>query len=90
MGTPSHKMFIGGSWTDAISGKTRQIINPCNQQIIAEVAEGAREDTRAAIIAARQTFDSGVWSGRSAIDRAALLYRIAELIDRDRRLLAEL
>lgn len=90
MNIPKHKMYIGGSWTDAISGKTRQIINPCNQQLIALVAEGGKEDARAAIMAARQTFDSGVWSGRPAVERAVLLYRIAELIDRDCRLLAEL
>jgi len=90
MTTPRHKMYIGGSWTDAISGETRQLINPCNQQIIAEVAEGDREDARAAIMAARQTFDSGVWSDCPAVDRAVLLYRLAELIDRDGRLLAEM
>ena len=61
-----------------------------NQQVLAEVAEGGREDARAAIAAARQAFDSGVWSGLPGTARGAMLYRLAELIERDRETLAEL
>ena len=84
------KMYIGGRWVAAISGETRKIINPFNQQVIAEVAEGGREDARAAIAAARQAFDSGVWSGLPGAARGAMLYRLTELIERDRETLAEL
>ncbi len=86
----SHKMYIAGRWVAAESGQTRQIINPFNQQVIAEVAEGGRADAKAAIAAARQTFDSGVWSDQSGAARGKLLYRLAELIERERETLAEL
>ncbi len=90
MSLTMQKMYIDGHWVAAASGRTRKIINPFNQQLIAEVAEGDREDAKAAIAAARQTFDSGVWSGQSGAARGELLYRLSELIERERETLAEL
>lgn len=90
MNVRTQKMYIGGAWVAAVSGEIRQIINPFNQQVIAEVFEGGRADAQAAIAAARLTFDGGAWSGRPAVERGALLYRLAELVDRDRQELAEL
>lgn len=48
------QMFINGEWTDALNGKTREIINPYNQEVIEVVAEGNEEDTKQAIKAARE------------------------------------
>ena len=90
MSLTMQKMYIDGHWVAAESGQTRQIINPFNQQVIAEVAEGGREDAKAAIAAARQAFDSGVWSEQTGAARGALLYRLAELIERERETLAQL
>lgn len=90
MSKPAQKMYIGGRWVAAVTGETREIINPFNQKVIARVAEGGREDARAAIAAARQSFDSGLWSEQSGAARGALLYRLAELIEREREPLAEL
>ena len=84
------KMYINGEWVDAISGQTRSIVNPFNNEIIAEVPEGGREDAREAISAARKAFDSGQWSGLPSVERAALVYKLAQLIERDREELAEL
>ncbi len=36
------KLLVGGAWVDARSGETRSIINPFDQQVIAQVAEGDR------------------------------------------------
>ncbi len=83
-------MYINGCWVPAVSGRSRQIINPFNQQVIAEVAEGDREDARRAIMAARQAFDSGVWSDLPAIDRSDLLFKLADRITEGSELLAEL
>jgi betaine-aldehyde dehydrogenase len=84
------QMYIGGRWVAAQSGLTRKIINPSNQEVIAEVAEGDRAAAIAAITAARKAFDSGTWSEQSGAARGALLYRLAELIERERETLAEL
>ncbi len=87
---PDSRMYIGGQWRDADSRQVREIINPFNQNIIATVAEGDRSDAKTAISAARQAFDDGRWSALPATARAAYLFKLADLIERDRQQLAEL
>ncbi len=84
------KMYINGEWLHAKSGKTRDIINPFNQEVIATAAEGNAEDTRAAIQAARVAFDEGSWSTLPASERGQIVYKIGTLIQRDLEELAEL
>ncbi|WP_028782286.1 betaine-aldehyde dehydrogenase [Thalassobacillus devorans] len=84
------KMFINGAWTEARSGKTREIINPFNQEVIATAAEGDAEDTKLAIAAAREAFDHGEWSHTPASERGKKVLEIARLIERDREELSEL
>ncbi len=88
--TELKRMYIGGAWVAAASGQTRQIINPANQEVIATVAEGDRRDAIAAIAAARQAFDLTDWPTRPAVERAALLARLADLIEAEREQLATL
>lgn len=84
------KLFINGEWVEARSGKKREIINPYNQEIISIVAEGNADDANLAIAAARSAFDHGDWRRTSANERGKKLFRIAELIERDKEELAEL
>lgn len=75
------KMYINGQWVQAISGKTREIINPANGQVIAIAAEGDDEDARFAIHIARETFDHGGWSEMAAVQRASYLFAIANKLE---------
>ncbi|SDO17681.1 betaine-aldehyde dehydrogenase [Alkalicoccus daliensis] len=84
------QQYINGEWVDAISGNTRDIINPYNQEVIAKAPEGDEADTKAAIAAAREAFDQGDWADTPATERGAIVRKIAELIERDREELAEL
>ncbi|SER01562.1 betaine-aldehyde dehydrogenase [Piscibacillus halophilus] len=84
------RMFIDGKWIDAQNGKTRTIINPYNQETIATAAEGDTSDAKAAIAAARKAFDQGEWPNTPAVERASIVQKIAELIERDKEELAEL
>lgn len=84
------KMYINGEWVQARSGKTREIINPFNQEVIASVPEGDRADAVDAISAARTAFDSGEWRGVSAAQRGAMLFQVAEKIRQSKDELAEL
>lgn len=83
-------MYIDGKWVYAKSDHTRDIINPFNRQVIATVAEGGQEDAKAAIRAARQSFDDGRWSDFPANERGRIVTKIAELIERDKEELAEM
>lgn len=83
-------MYINGEWTAATNGHTRTIINPFNQEPIAEVPEGDETDTQLAILAAREAFDHGEWRHTPATERGKLVLKVAELIERDQQELAEL
>jgi len=83
-------LYIGAGWRHASDGGTRQIINPADGSIAAVVDEATPEDARAAVSAARAAFDDGAWPATSVTERAALLERIADLLQRDKEALASL
>lgn len=72
------KMLINGELVDALSGKTETILNPADQEPVAEVSVGSREDARLALEAARKAFPG--WSGTSPQKRAELLHACAGLV----------
>ncbi|WP_155073724.1 aldehyde dehydrogenase family protein [Streptomyces taklimakanensis] len=81
-------MYIGGQWRPAASGTTREILDPADATVLAVVSEGGVEDTDAAVEAARRAFDSGTWPNTPTAERAALLRRTADLLQRDREEIA--
>lgn len=83
-------MLINGQWVKAHAGHTRDIINPYNQEIIANVTEGDTSDAERAIAAARKAFDEGGWPHTPAIERGKVVHVMADLIERDKEELAEL
>jgi phenylacetaldehyde dehydrogenase len=85
-----HQLFIGGRFVDAQSGKTFDTHDPSTGRVIAQVAEGDAADIDAAVMAARQAFESGPWSRMSGSERAKLMWKLAELIEANRDELAEL
>lgn len=86
----SKTLYIGGEWISAEKKQTRRIINPFNQEEIAIVCEGDRDDAVKAIAAARKAFDEGEWPVLSGLERGQFVLKIAELIRRDLNELAEL
>ncbi|MFF8288248.1 aldehyde dehydrogenase family protein [Streptomyces sp. NPDC016309] len=77
-------IHVGGEWRAAATGATREILDPADATTLAVVAEGGTEDTDAAIAAARAAFDRGPWPRTPVAERAALLRRVADLLQRDR------
>ncbi|MBD8006285.1 aldehyde dehydrogenase family protein [Bacillus norwichensis] len=73
--------YINGKWIDAENKESREIFNPATGEVIAHAADGNVEDAQAAIEAARQAFDSGIWSKLAATERAAYLYKIADKLE---------
>lgn len=86
----AYEMLIGGKWVKSQSGATRDITDPANGELVARVAEAGREDVVAAIDAAREAFDHGPWRKMSALDRGKLLFRLADAIRAEAKMLAEL
>jgi phenylacetaldehyde dehydrogenase len=84
------KMLIAGKLVAAASGKTFPVYNPATATIIANVPEGDKADVDLAVAAARRAFDDGRWSSVPPNQRGKLLWRLADLIERDLEELAEL
>ncbi|WP_168226771.1 aldehyde dehydrogenase family protein [Rhodoferax sediminis] len=80
--TPSQN-FIDGKWVNAVNGGTYQRHNPFDQSLVATYQDSDERDAADAIDAARQAFDKGPWSRKSAAERGAVLRRAASLM-RDR------
>jgi acyl-CoA reductase-like NAD-dependent aldehyde dehydrogenase len=79
-------MFVDGAWASAQSGETFTAESPATGEAIAEVPQGAREDAQRAIAAANQA--AGAWSRTTAFERAGLMHRIGDAIEKRRESLA--
>lgn len=84
------KMFIGGKWVQARSGETMNVINPANGKLLAKVPKGDKRDVDAAVDAARSAFNKGVWSKKSPAERTSILWKFADLIEKNAKQLAKL
>jgi len=74
-------MLINGKWVDAASGKTFPTYNPATGEVLANVAEGDKEDINRAVAAARAAFDTGPWSRITPSERGKLIWKLADLIE---------
>jgi len=82
------RALIGGRQVVAQSGQTFAAINPATGACLAQVAACGREEVDAAVLSARQAFESGSWSARSPTERKQVLLRLADLIMANREELA--
>ena len=74
------RMLIGANWCDAQSGKTFDSIDPATGRVLAEIAEGDKEDVHRAVVAARNAFE-GPWSKVKPFERQELLLELASPVD---------
>lgn len=83
-------LLIGGKLVPAASGKTFAVYNPATGGVIANVPEADKGDVDRAVAAARRAFDDGVWARIGPSGRGQLLWKLADLIERNLEELAEL
>ena len=76
------KMLINGKWVDSASGKTFASYNPATGEVLAQVAEGDREDIDRAVKAARAAFETGPWAKMPPAARGKLIWKLADLIEK--------
>src|SRR5579871_5045864 len=76
------KMLINGQWVNAASGKTFPTYNPATGEVLAQVAEGDREDIDRAVQAARNAFDKGPWRRMTASERGRLIWKLSDLLEK--------
>lgn len=89
-GVAPQGLFIGGRVMPAASGATLETISPIDGRVLTTLADGGAADIDRAVVAARQAFDSGVWSRTAPAHRRKVLLRFAELIEKHALALAVL
>jgi len=72
------------------TGDVIRIFDPSTEDQISEFTDCGPEAVNAAVARAKASAESGVWSGKPDYERAKILWRVAELIDENAELLAEL
>jgi aldehyde dehydrogenase (NAD+) len=79
--TAEDRLWIGGEWVDG-GGDAIETQNPATGDVIASVAAGSAQDIDRAVAAARSAFDDVKWRRMDAADRGALLWRMADILER--------
>ncbi|WP_084501635.1 aldehyde dehydrogenase [Nocardia xishanensis] len=74
-------MYIGGEWIEIGERDTFTCVDPFDNQPWGRVPVGTVEDVDRAVAAARHAFDEGGWPQTSAVTRATMLRRLADLIE---------
>src|SRR5262245_2957208 len=75
----TYKQFIGGDFVEAADGKTADVINPANDQVIAHVPASSQEDVDRAVSAAATAFES--YRQTTPQDRSLLLLKLADKLE---------
>jgi phenylacetaldehyde dehydrogenase len=84
------KNLISGRWVPAKSGHVFNVYDPGTGGQIARVAESDAADIDAAVKAARRAFEAGPWRKMTPSERTKLIWKLAELIDKNADQLAEI
>ena len=77
-------LLINGEWTSG--GETLVSYNPANGEALAKFTEASDADVDAAVAAAQEAFKS--WKKTTTAERAAILNKIADVIDENAELFA--
>jgi phenylacetaldehyde dehydrogenase len=83
-----HGQLIGGQWKPASA--TFDTLDPATGHLLALVARGDTGDVDAAVHAARAALEQGAWPTMTPMDRAKLLWAIADHLEANIDELAEL
>jgi acyl-CoA reductase-like NAD-dependent aldehyde dehydrogenase len=84
------RLFIDGSWVDGV--RKFDTINPATGEKLTEIVEASADDVDRAVSAARKALEDrgGPWRKMSASERGRLIWRLADLVEKNLEELAEL
>jgi aldehyde dehydrogenase (NAD+) len=84
------RLLIDNQWVDG--SKSFDTINPATGEVLTQVAEAGSADVDRAVAAARKAFEdrSGAWRKMSASERGRLIWKLADLVEKNIEEIAEL
>lgn len=84
------QLFINGEWVDSSHDAVIDVEDPSNGKIVTQVVDASDKDVDRAVAAARAAFDDQRWYGLPPIQRERTMHRLADLLERDAEIFAEL
>jgi phenylacetaldehyde dehydrogenase len=84
------QLLIDGRWRAAAAGGRFTTHDPADGSVITDVAAGTADDVNAAVAAARRSFADRRWRGMTPAARARVMWNLADLIEANAELLAQL
>jgi NAD-dependent aldehyde dehydrogenases len=71
------KFYINGKWISPFKANDFEVINPSNEEPFAAISLGSKEDTDAAVKAAKNAFET--WKDTTAEERISLLEKLLNI-----------
>jgi malonate-semialdehyde dehydrogenase (acetylating)/methylmalonate-semialdehyde dehydrogenase len=87
-GVRTLRNYVGGQWCDSAAATALESRNPATGALLAQVPLSTADDVDAAVRAARAAFPA--WRATSPLVRARALFRLRDLLDRQRDELARI
>jgi acyl-CoA reductase-like NAD-dependent aldehyde dehydrogenase len=84
------QLLINGEWMDSSDRSITTLVNPATEEKLCDVATATPKDVTAAVVSSRAAFDSGPWSKLDGGARAKLMWKLADLVERDAAEIARL
>lgn len=82
----SYQLYIGGEWVDASDGATLDSFCPATGEKLSTIADATREDVDRAVEVAWKAFET--WGKTDKTERAAILNKVADIIEENAEKLA--
>jgi acyl-CoA reductase-like NAD-dependent aldehyde dehydrogenase len=84
------RLLIDGQWVEGV--KKFDTVNPATGEVLTQIAEASSADVDRAVQAARRAFDDrgGPWRKMSASERGRLIWKLADLVEKNIDEFAEL
>ena len=86
----SLQLFIGGKWCPSKSGETFDTVDPGSGEILTRIYHAKSVDVDEAVQAAKQAFRQTGWATMKPNERGVYLHRLADLVEAQKSVLAEL
>jgi acyl-CoA reductase-like NAD-dependent aldehyde dehydrogenase len=87
-GTKGFQNSIGGDWVDAESGETFESVSPATGEVLGAFPRSDAADVERAVAAAKAAFEE--WRLVPAPKRGEILFRFAQILEREKPALTEL
>ncbi len=84
------KLLINNEWVEPSDGGTFETYNPATGKVLAKVAAAGAKDVDRAVKSARKALETGPWGKIDAVERGRLLFKLADLIEKQADELAAL